>query len=234
MASVAQTDACIGIVLQALAQLNLTAGTIIVLTADHGYFLGEHGMFAKNSLFDTSTRVPLVFHVPLNLAPAVSEDLKALKVIDGVMEHLSLFRTLANLAGITVPRAVAGVDYSPLVRAALSGASVAWPADAAAYSQVTRCQARDQKCSVDPYELFTAMGFSVRTAQWRYVVWVAALPPAVPVWTSVLARELYDHRGDAGFALQDEAVNVQDQFPLVCAQLHATILARFQNDTYVA
>lgn len=57
-------DAQVGMILEGLEKVKLAEDTIVVFVADHGFQLGEHGMWSKFSLFEQSTRVPLIVHVP--------------------------------------------------------------------------------------------------------------------------------------------------------------------------
>jgi len=64
LASVSYVDSQIGRVLDALASCGLEKNTIVVLWSDHGWHLGEKGITGKNSLWERSTRVPLIFAGP--------------------------------------------------------------------------------------------------------------------------------------------------------------------------
>ncbi|XP_057393937.1 iduronate 2-sulfatase isoform X3 [Balaenoptera acutorostrata] len=68
-ACVSYLDTQVGHLLSALDDLQLASSTIVALTSDHGWALGEHGEWAKYSNFDVTTRVPLVFYVPGRTAP---------------------------------------------------------------------------------------------------------------------------------------------------------------------
>ena len=55
-AAVSYTDAQIGKILNKLDDLGLRDDTIVVLMGDHGYILGEHGLWCKHSTFDVATK----------------------------------------------------------------------------------------------------------------------------------------------------------------------------------
>ncbi|MEX2025735.1 MAG: sulfatase-like hydrolase/transferase, partial [Pirellulaceae bacterium] len=92
-ASVTYIDAQVGKVLAALERSGQAGNTIVIFTSDHGYHLGEHDFWAKVSLRDESSMVPLVIHVP-GKKPAVCHSL---------VELLDLYTTIASLCGLEVP-----------------------------------------------------------------------------------------------------------------------------------
>ena len=104
-ASVAYMDAQVGKVLDALEEANLDDNTIIIFTSDHGYHLGEHDFWAKVSLLDESSRVPLMISVP-GKQPAVC---------NALVELLDLYPTVASLCGLDIPDHVQGKDISALL-----------------------------------------------------------------------------------------------------------------------
>ena len=104
-ASVAYMDAQVGKVMNALKQAGLEDKTIVIFTSDHGYHLGEHDFWAKVSLRDESSQVPLIICVP-GKKPAVC---------NSFAELLDLYPTTAALCGLTVPERLQGKDLSPLL-----------------------------------------------------------------------------------------------------------------------
>ncbi|KAM9577171.1 iduronate 2-sulfatase isoform 3-T3 [Trichechus inunguis] len=118
-ASVSYLDTQVGHLLSALDDLHLASSTIIAFTSDHGWSLGEHGEWAKYSNFDVTTRVPLMFYVPGRTAllpeageklfpyidpfDSISELMEPGRQAEEVVELVSLFPTLAGLAGLQVP-----------------------------------------------------------------------------------------------------------------------------------
>lgn len=101
-ASVAYMDAQVGVVTNALKQAGIQDQTIVIFTSDHGYHLGEHDFWAKVSLLDESSGVPLIISVP-GKRPAVCHSF---------VELLDLFPTTTALCGLPVPERIQGKDIS--------------------------------------------------------------------------------------------------------------------------
>ena len=104
-ASVAYMDAQVGKVLDALENAGIADKTIVIFTSDHGYHLGEHDFWAKVSLLDESSGVPLIISVP-GKKPAVCNSL---------VELLDLYPTIAKLCGLDIPGHVQGKDISRML-----------------------------------------------------------------------------------------------------------------------
>ena len=93
-------DAQIGRVLDKLKETGLDKNTIVVFTSDHGYHLGEHGHWQKQTLFEDATRVPLIFSGPgiLKNQPAV----------EAPVELVDLYPTLMDMVELQTPKFVSG------------------------------------------------------------------------------------------------------------------------------
>ena len=105
-ACVSFVDAQIGRLMAAVDAMGLAERTVIVLWGDHGYHLGEHGLWRKNSLFEESTRAPLII-----LAPGAGEG-----VCSKPVEFVDIFPTVCEAAGVPVPERLDGVSLMPLLR----------------------------------------------------------------------------------------------------------------------
>ena len=86
--SVRFLDRNIGTVLRKLAELGLDRNTFLVYTADHGYFLGQHGRFEKHCGYDQALRVPLMVRWPGRIKPRIVRDFS---------EHIDLPATVADM-----------------------------------------------------------------------------------------------------------------------------------------
>lgn len=124
-ASISFMDAQVGQVVDAVDRLGLADKTIIVFNSDHGYHLGEHGLWQKQSIWEGSARVPLIIAVP-----GSSEKGKACA---RPVELVDLHTTLTDLCGIPAPK-TDGDSLKPL----LDNVSADWSHPA--YSQVLRGQ----------------------------------------------------------------------------------------------
>lgn len=108
LAAVTFADAMIGRVLRALAASPYADSTIVVLFSDHGYHIGEKQKYHKNTLWEESTRVPLILRAPgLTQANGVSQ--RPVSLID-------LYPTLAELAGLDPPSDLDGESLVPLLQ----------------------------------------------------------------------------------------------------------------------
>ncbi|MDA8967692.1 sulfatase-like hydrolase/transferase [bacterium] len=144
-ACVSYIDAQVGRVLEALQAADLSNNTIVVLVGDHGYHLGEQGLWGKTTNFELDTRVPLIIR-----APGVTTAGSSSK---GLVELVDLFPTLAKLAGLPVPDQLASEGFVPTLR------DPNQPTKAFALSQYPRGGGR--------------MGYSMRNATHRLTQWVA-------------------------------------------------------------
>ena len=103
-ASVSYSDALIGRILQALEENGFAENTIVALFGDHGWSLGEHGLWAKHSTFDVATRSLLIMKVPG--LPA--------RHTQALVEFLDIYPTLMDLLGMDVSANLHGESYARL------------------------------------------------------------------------------------------------------------------------
>ncbi len=107
LACVSYVDAQAGRLLDAIKQMGLDDNTIIVFTSDHGWHLGEHGLWHKRSLFEECARVPFIMHTPgMKTGGQQSK---------GLIELLDVYPTLCELCGVPAPQEVQGLSLRPLL-----------------------------------------------------------------------------------------------------------------------
>ncbi len=117
LGSVAAIDRNVGRVLDELNRLGLAENTLVIYTSDHGYNIGQHGVWHKGNgswiltenppgtdkvpegcrpnMFDTSLRVPAIVRWP--------KQIPAGRVIDRTVTHFDWFPTLLDVAGVDLP-----------------------------------------------------------------------------------------------------------------------------------
>ena len=141
-ACVAFIDAQIGRLLGALDELRLWDRTLVVLVSDHGFHLGDHGLWGKLTDFERSARVPLLI-VPPGTRHAGQTSRAIVELID-------LYPTIADLCDLPAPAGLEGRSLRPLLES--PGAAWDHPAYTATIHRGT-------------------IGRSIRTERWRYTEW---------------------------------------------------------------
>ena len=177
-ASVSYMDAQVGKLLDALDQQGLTQNTIVVLWGDHGWHLGDHGIWCKHTNFEQATHAPLLI-----AAPGFKGGQKA----SGLTEFVDVFPTLTALTGLKTPSGLAGRSLLPMLKNP--------QATVKAYAQSQYPRVDKEAARASDGQL---MGYAIRTSRYRYVAWFAedfaknkVLASAKPV-----AVELYDYQKD--------------------------------------
>ena len=168
-AAVSYMDAQLGRVLDELDRLDLAANTLIVLWGDHGWHLGDHGMWCKHTNYEEATRIPLLIVAPGVTRPGTRTQALA--------ETVDLYPTLLELAGLSARAVPQGLDGRSLVPTLRDPAT---PGPEAVFHVYPRNpQGRP------------LIGRAVRTARQRLVEW--KVPGAAPESADL---ELYDYVAD--------------------------------------
>ena len=107
-ATVSYVDALIGLIMTVLTDLQLDKNTIVILVSDHGYNLQEHTQWGKFTSYRTSTRVPLIIHLP--------EIAKGSKT-DALVDLTDIYPTVVELLGLELPEhKLAGESLVPILK----------------------------------------------------------------------------------------------------------------------
>jgi len=167
-ACVTYIDTQIGRLLDELDRLKMRDNTVIVLWGDHGWKLGEHGMWCKHTTFELDCRVPMIFSVP-GMKHA-GEGTQAMA------EFVDIYPTLCQLCGLERPNHLQGDSLEPV----LNNPQIQW--HEAAYTVWPKRNRRNPEKVI--------MGYTIASGQYRYTEWTRRKTG------QVLARELYDHAVD--------------------------------------
>lgn len=196
-AAVSYVDAQVGKVLDALDQLKLREDTLVVFWSDHGFHLGEKGLWCKNSCYDLDTRVPLMIRLPGQRQGRRS---------DCLVELIDLYPTLLELCGLPVS--------DPIPQQPLQGKSLV-PVLKNPYVKL-----RDEAFSQimrPAYSILPdreAMGYTIRTDRFRFTQWAKWIEGMErPSRSDILTEELYDLEEDPeeinNVALHPEMVGIK-------------------------
>jgi arylsulfatase A-like enzyme len=100
-------DDNIGRVVKYLEDNGLADNTIIMITSDQGFYLGEHGFFDKRFIYEPSVKMPLIIRYPGHIKPgSVNKD---------IVTNIDFAPTLLDLAGIKTDHKMQGSNFAPLL-----------------------------------------------------------------------------------------------------------------------
>lgn len=108
-AATSYVDAQIGRVLDALDASGQADNTIIVLWGDHGFHLGDHGMWCKHTNYEQAARIPVIIAGP---------GIKAGSATTALIETVDLYPTISAFAGLPAPAKVDGLSQAEVLRGA--------------------------------------------------------------------------------------------------------------------
>ncbi|MBX7106914.1 MAG: sulfatase [Gemmataceae bacterium] len=141
-AATSYMDAQVGRVVAELDALGLRDNTVIILWGDHGWKLGDHGLWCKHCNWEPDTHCALVMSVPGQKTAG--------QHTSALVEYVDIYPTLCDVCGITPAAGLEGTSFAPL----LKDPKRAWKT--AAFSQYPRAK---------------KMGYSMRTERYRYIEW---------------------------------------------------------------
>lgn len=209
-AAISYMDAQVGILLNTLESLEIFDNTIIVLWGDHGWHLGDHDLWHKHTNFEEATRAPLIIAGP---------GIKSGKT-NSLTEFVDVFPTICDLAGVTIPKNLDGKSLKPLM---LNNKA---KGKEYAISQYPRKLKKAEMAKLG-YTDSKMMGYSLRTDQYRYTIWMNNFnSKEVFNESQVYASEMYDYVKDPL-----EKVNVVKDiaYKITANDMHKKMLEFFKS-----
>jgi hypothetical protein len=212
---VSATDYYVGTVLSELARLQMKQNTVVAIFGDHGWHLGEGGLWAKYTNMEHATRVPLMIRAPWlsdsqqkHLHERLSRSEAKEAMVDGVtrsntfVELVDIYPSLVDLARIPSPPNMEGRSLERAMQnpwenthRALAQSQFAHCCPWGSFDAHRECGA----CEKLPNDRISYMGYAVRNAEYRFVAWYRwDGKNALPMCNGLMAVELYKHSGDNG------------------------------------
>ena len=161
------TDAQIGRVLDALRKVGLDDNTIVVVWGDHGYHLGDHGLWSKLTNFEAPTRTLMMMSVP---------GMTRGQQCRTMTEFVDIYPTVCELAGIEPPSWIDGTSLVPVLK---------------------NPRKRIKKYAFMQANRREIQGYSIRDSRYRYVEWVRGFKTCLPFdERQIVGCEFYDYEED--------------------------------------
>ncbi len=168
-AATSYMDAQLLRVLNELDRLKLSENTIVVLWGDHGWHLGDHGIWCKHSNFEEATHA--CFFMRVN---GMKKNIKPITQC----EFVDIFPTLCELASIPTPTYLDGISLVPAIK---------------------KPKLELREYALSQYPRGTRMGYSIRTKRYRYTAWIDNSYSAEKPFSEakIIATEMYDYKTDS-------------------------------------
>jgi len=166
-ACVSYIDAQVGKVLDKLEALGLADDTIVVFWGDHGFHLGDHGMFCKHTNYEQAVRAPLIIAAPGQKAKGTASESPS--------EFIDIFPTLCDLLDLPIPERLEGLSLVPVLENPIAGV---------------------REAALEQYPRDKKMGYSLRDKRYRYIKWIDVKYYAGDRAGPMVAVELYDLEKD--------------------------------------
>jgi iduronate 2-sulfatase len=141
-AAISYMDAQVGRVLDALQETGLGRNTIVLFWGDHGWHLGDHGMWCKHTNYEQAARIPVIVAAPSALEPGEASS--------ALIESVDIYPTLCELADLPVPQGVDGSSFAAVLRDP---------------------SAKTKEAIFHVFPRRDLLGRAVRTARYRMVEW---------------------------------------------------------------
>lgn len=229
-AAMAWADDLVGQVLQRLEDNSLDSSTIVVITSDHGWVLGEHGNWCKNSNYELAARTPLWIRDPLATTPP--------RKVEDMVSLVDLYPTILELAGLNQsmwPAHLEGISLAGLFRSEefeYAQNNLTFTITARCFNIAADKSLSSKKCST--LDDISHLGYSIRTDRWRYTEWreYFAGNNSADWERAPLDAQLFDHEGDDGTDPDNSentnlAVNASTFEQAVISALSGAIRKRF-------
>lgn len=228
LACVSYIDAQIGMMLEALEEAGQRDNTIIMLWTDHGWHLGDMGIWGKATNYEIATRVPLIVWTP-----EMDRKVRG-KSTNALVELVDMYPTLLEYCDVEFPEHLEGQSFLPLLNDPVmdwksavfsqfpSPALREWAANPLSVGMretyfgplIEEVEGRIKEQMGDTWDrdLFEnrLMGYSMRTQRYRFIAWKDYTnPQSEPIYL-----ELYDHDNDP-----HETVNIAKDDPELTQKL---------------
>ncbi|CAH2243583.1 jg12893 [Pararge aegeria aegeria] len=171
--------------------------TIVVLTSDHGWSLGENGLWAKYSNFDVALKVPLIFKIPGQTPRSITTPVELIDIFPTLIELVGLKQTTSKCKSFN-DKSTLCFDGKSLVNIMRNNNATFTARKSYSISQYPRPSVRPTINSDKPrLKNIKIMGYSIRTKKYRYTEWISFNNTQFTRnWNKMYGIELYNHMVD--------------------------------------